>query len=273
MGIYETRAVHSSLDAPDAAAGGELPHDEAQVVLHLGHLFLVAGDDVSVFGELPDEVFVVEIHVGVDERFHTVDFLHALEECPEAALPCLCVAHDVASASLPYLRHRLHIHYGQQRLHAGVGRVAEVHQLLEGAHRGREEMIHPDGDSLPAAFPEVALVGVVLQLAALRAFQIHELHSLVLRHFLPVDLSLIVRHVDAVDVAGRALQPQSEDTLLTGRCRHIRIGGRGERVVLRDEVVLRSGQKRCGEQSRYESLPDHSPTNFHTKFLLAAAGI
>ena len=59
--VYETAAIHVSLDARETSAGGVLPHHEGGVVTQFRHFFCIAGNHVFIVGERTGEVLVVEV--------------------------------------------------------------------------------------------------------------------------------------------------------------------------------------------------------------------
>ena len=86
---HDFAAVHVSSDAGDGAGFGVLPHDIFHAIVQHGTVTAVACNHEVIVGEKTGEMTVVEVVVGVEQWFATVELCHLLNEASKVFNECL----------------------------------------------------------------------------------------------------------------------------------------------------------------------------------------
>lgn len=201
MFAYKSAHVNISPDATDTPRGTVLPKEVIIVAIQLGLVERIGCYEILVFTEtrIAMDVAVVKIAAGIYER-----------------LDAILLLKERAQLEQTLLEHRdghtldgLCIYEGEQVLALGVDDRTEKVELCSCREMGTEEQVTAYFEPYTLALTEVVFVTVVYGLNSLRGLDVHIVHVGLLSDNIPVDASLIVAHVYAVELFHSAVTNES----------------------------------------------------------------
>ena len=161
----------------------------------------------KVFIELRSQTLVVKVVLAVQQGILAVMLFDKFHEFLKTGLQEVTFYQAVAGL--------LNIYHGHQVLLALVYVLAEDGKLLFGGSVTSEKMVAAHLQACGTCFTQVLLVFGVHYRETFGGLDVHEFDVLVLGYLLPVDVAIVLGHVDAV-VLGIAAVAGEEDVLHVG---------------------------------------------------------
>ena len=191
VSAHESALVHVSVHAVELSLTRILPHLEIPAVSEHRFSLGVLGNHQLVAVQFAQQVTVVEIGSGVDERFLPIGFLHEMQELEEG----------VAEFFRFHSALGFHINHREQILVAWSALRHEVLQLGLLGDSGTIEVVGPYLHSIPMRQVDILLVSAVYIGSSFSCLQIDVSHLAVVTDGFPEHFSLIMTHVNAMNMA------------------------------------------------------------------------
>ena len=191
VSAHESALIHVSVHAVELPLTRILPHLEIPAVSEHRFSLGVLGNHQLVAVQFAQQVTIVEIGTGVDERFLPIGFLHEMQELEEG----------VAEFFRFHSALGFHINHREQIL---VARAALRHEVLQLGLLGDAGTIEVVGSHLHAVSVgevDILLISAVNIVSTFSCLQINIRHLAVVADGFPEHFSLIMAHVNAMNVA------------------------------------------------------------------------
>ena len=220
MIAHKTAHVDIPSDATNTPRGTILPKQVIVIAIQLRLIERIRSYEIFVFSKarIAMDVAVVKIAASIYERLDTILLLK-----------------ERAQLEQSLLEHRdghtldgLCIYEGEQVLALGVDDRTEKVELCSCREMGTEEQVTAYFEPHTLALTEVVFVTVVYGLNSLRGLDVHIVHVGLLSDNIPVDASLIVAHVYAMELLHSAV---------TNEGRHVKRRGMAVRARLAHDGV------------------------------------
>lgn len=191
VSTHESALIHVSVHAVELSLTRVLPHFEIPAVSEYRHSLGVLSNHQLVAVQFAQQVIIVEIGSGVDEGLLPVGFLHEMEELEEG----------VAEFFRFHSALGFHINHREQILVARAALRLEVLQLGLLGDSGTIEVVGPYLHSIPMRQVDILLVSAVYIGSSFSCLQIDVSHLAVVADGFPEHFSLIMTHVNAMNMA------------------------------------------------------------------------
>ena len=187
---HEPTLIDKAVHASDSTLRRVLPHRDVAVVLQSRLVVGILRNHHEIIVEFAQQMLVVEIRAGIDERFLLVFGFDKFEKLEKR----------VAELLRRKFGRRFHIDHRNQILLLRTTLRTKILQLQALVGDSAIEMIRPDLKSLTMSESDVLLELGVDSVAAFCRLQINVCAAAVLPDSLPENIALIVAQVDAVNV-------------------------------------------------------------------------
>ena len=191
VSAHEAALIHVSVYAVELSLTGVLPHLDISAIAEHRFTLAVLGNHQLVAVEFAQQIIIVEIGTGIDERLLAIGLLHELQELEERVAELLGF-HTALG---------LHINHREQILVARAALRHEVFQLGLLRDAGTIEVVGPHLHAVSVGEVDILLVSAIHIGSTLSCLQINIRHLAVVADGFPEHFSLIMAHVDAMHMA------------------------------------------------------------------------